>query len=74
MAHTRGHTTRLIYPPAHPPSTLFFNPPYTPNPPIAAAPVKTKTAKGAKIADLDADEAGKKFAALSVSQVGKRKT
>ncbi|GAB5034861.1 gtp-binding protein [Nannochloropsis oceanica] len=38
----------------------------------AAGKDETKTAKGAKIADLDADEAGKKFAALSVSQAASK--
>jgi hypothetical protein len=46
-------------PPSHPP-------PKTPTPPAAtAAPAKLKTIKGAKITDLDADEA-----ALSVTEVG----
>jgi len=51
----------LSLPPTHPPQT--------PTPPAATA-TKPKTVKGAKITDLDADEAGEKLAALSVTEVG----
>ena len=51
----------LPLPPTHPPQT--------PTPPAATA-AKSKTVKGAKITDLDADEAGGKLAALSVTEVG----